>query len=271
MSEELIIIDNIKDVAYFQRPYRLDYMLISMVEQGNIHGKADLLSFQATAPSLVFLFPNELIEYQEASDDLLIKVIVMSKTYSKSLQTNESFSAFFRLKDNPIVELNQNELDIVKSFYHLLATINDSENDGKHRAIEQLFLTFFHLVSNMEGYKKAINVEKTMYEKVFERFHAEIVAHYKDSREVKYYADKLCMAPKYMAKIIKGISGKPATQWINEYVILEAKSLLLSNYDKTLLEISEELGFPNQSFFTQFFKKQTGMTPSKFKEKKGSV
>ena len=271
MNEDLTVIENIKDVAYFQRPCRLNLMLITLVEQGFIGGKADLLNFQAQGPALLFLFPGELIEYREASEDLRINVIVMSDAFSKSLQTNESFSAFFRLKANPVVNLQARDLEVVKGYYQLISAINNSVNEGKQPATKHLFTSFFYMVSHLEGYMEVVNVEKSQREQLFERFHKEVTIHYKDSMEVRYYADKLCMAPKYMARIIKEVSGKPAKQWIDEYVVLEAKSLMLNDAEMTLLEISEDLGFPNQSFFTQFFKKHTGMTPSQFRDNLGNV
>ena len=271
MKEDLIIIDDIRDVAYFQRPCRLNLMLITLVEQGSIGGKADLISFKASESSLLFLFPDELIEYRETSEDLRIKVIAMSESFSKSLQTNESFSAFFRLKNNPVVKLKDTDLEIAKGYFRLISLINGSDNDGRSSAMKHLFTSFFYMVSHLEGYLEVVNVEKSQREQLFERFHQAVTMHYKESMEVQYYADKLCMAPKYMARIIKEVSGKPAKQWIDEYVILEAKSLMLNDAKMTLLEISEELGFPNQSFFTQFFKKYTGLTPSQFRNNLGKV
>ena len=266
MNEELMIVDNIEDVGYFHHPHRLDLMLISLVEQGSIGGKADMLNFRAQGPSLLFLFPDELIEYREASDDLRIKVIVMSKAFSKTLQTNESFSAFFRLKDNPIVKLQEKELELIRDYVLLFSKIAEMESEGKQQALQHLFTSFYYVVSHLQSYLDVVNVEKNRREQLFERFHATVVSHFKESREVQFYADKLCMTPKYMARIIKEISGKSANQWINEYVTLEARSLLLNHPEMSLLEISEELGFPNQSFFAQFFKKHTGQTPTQFKE-----
>lgn len=271
MDKDFVIIDDIKDVAYFQHPCRLNLMLISLIEQGSIGGKADLLSFQTSEPSLIFLFPDELIEYSEASKDLRIKVIAMSESFSKSLSTNESFSAFFRLKSNPVVKLQNDDLEFAKEYFQLISIINSSNNEGRFSALKHLFTSFFYTVSHFDGYLEVVSVEKNQREQLFERFHKELTIHYKDSMEVQYYADKLCMAPKYMARIIKDVSGKPAKQWIDEYVILEAKSLMLNDAGMTLLEISEEMGFPNQSFFTQFFKKHTGLTPSQFKNHVGKV
>jgi AraC-like DNA-binding protein len=83
-------------------------------------------------------------------------------------------------------------------------------------------------------------------------------------RNVGFYADKLCLTPKYLSKLIKTTSGKSAPEWIDSYVILEAKNLLKYS-DIAIKEIVYRLNFPNQSVFYKFFKARTGMTPSEYR------
>ncbi|MDR2805936.1 MAG: helix-turn-helix domain-containing protein [Dysgonamonadaceae bacterium] len=83
------------------------------------------------------------------------------------------------------------------------------------------------------------------------------------------YASKLCLTPKYFSKIIKDNSGISASEWIDNYIILEAKALLKST-NITILQISDELNFPSQSFFGKYFKRVTGMSPKSYRENKAS-
>jgi AraC-like DNA-binding protein len=79
-----------------------------------------------------------------------------------------------------------------------------------------------------------------------------------------FYADKLCLTPKYLSKLIKQASGKSAPEWIDNFVILEAKNLLKYT-NLAIKEIVFQLHFPNQSVFYKFFKAHTGMTPSEYR------
>jgi len=74
----------------------------------------------------------------------------------------------------------------------------------------------------------------------------------------------MCLTPKSLTSTIKKLTGKSVLKWINDAVIISAKTLLKST-DKTALQISEELNFPDCSLFCRFFKKQTGMTPGRFR------
>ena len=84
--------------------------------------------------------------------------------------------------------------------------------------------------------------------------------HYTTQRKIGFYADKLCMTPKYLSQVIHAVSGRHAGDWIRDYVILEAKALLKSR-QYTIQQVSDMLNFPNQSFFGTYFKKTVGCSP----------
>ena len=79
-----------------------------------------------------------------------------------------------------------------------------------------------------------------------------------------FYADQLCLSPKYLSKLIKEVSGKSAPEWINAYVMLEDKHLLKYT-DISIKEIVFKLNFSNQTVFYKYFKAHTGMTPTEYR------
>lgn len=104
-------------------------------------------------------------------------------------------------------------------------------------------------------------------EEVFRRFIGLVNEHSKRERNISFYADKLCLTPHYLSTVIREVSGQTVMQWINQAVILEAK-VLLKHSDLLVFQISDELGFPNPSFFSKFFKRITGMTPAEYQKKR---
>lgn len=82
---------------------------------------------------------------------------------------------------------------------------------------------------------------------------------------IAFYARQLCIASHCLSPLIRQSSGDAPSTWIIKAVISEAK-VLLKQSDKTVLQISEELGFPNSPFFCRYFKRETGMTPSEYRE-----
>ena len=90
--------------------------------------------------------------------------------------------------------------------------------------------------------------------------------HYKE-RDISFYAEKLCLTPKYLSSIIRDVSGELAGNWIDNYVIIEAKALLISS-NLTIQEICYKLNFSTPSSFTRFFKRITGMSTKKIQNTK---
>ena len=102
---------------------------------------------------------------------------------------------------------------------------------------------------------------------LFDRFIALVGEYSSSQRGVGFYAEKLCLTSKYLSKLIKQASGRSAPDWINSFVILEAKNLLRYS-DLSIKEIVFQLHFPNQSVFYKFFKTHTGMIPSEYRKRK---
>ena len=85
-------------------------------------------------------------------------------------------------------------------------------------------------------------------------------------QQVNYYAERLCITPKYLSTLCRNVSGKSPMRWITDSVMEDCYQLLHST-NLTVKEISIRLGFPNSSFFGQYFREQAGMTPLEYRNK----
>ena len=93
---------------------------------------------------------------------------------------------------------------------------------------------------------------------------------FKTERSVQFYADTLYMTSGHLSKVLKQVSGKTAGQLIDDAVIMEAK-ILLAAPELTVAQVANELQFSDQSFFGKYFKKHTGLPPSKFRRQAKSA
>lgn len=84
-------------------------------------------------------------------------------------------------------------------------------------------------------------------------------------RSIPFYADKLALSPHYLSTIIAKVSGRSVMYWINRATLIQAK-VLLQNKDMLVCEVADRLNFPNQSAFSFFFKRETGMSPSEYQK-----
>ena len=93
---------------------------------------------------------------------------------------------------------------------------------------------------------------------------SELTEHHRKERRVDFYAEQLFLSPKHFSTVVKKVSGKTAGEWIDEYVILEAKALLKYSV-MSIQEVAYFMNFPNPSFFGKYFKHHTGLSPSEYK------
>lgn len=152
-------------------------------------------------------------------------------------------------------------VDTGKEVWNILHCLPYRRGAVQHLIVSLLYnLKYIH-----EHTCKSTPSRLSRQEELFRRFIALVNQHSKHERSVNFYADKLCLTPHYLSSVIRETSGQTVMQWINQAVILEAK-VLLKHSNLLVFQISDELNFPNPSFFSKFFKRMTGMTPAEYQK-----
>jgi len=151
---------------------------------------------------------------------------------------------------------------------HLLGMLYNTDHPERDSLVASLCQIISSLGDNyIESTTSDTHNSQKIYEDLFERFYNEIIKHHRESREISFYAKLLCRTPKYFASIIKNTTGIEAKEWINRYVIIEAKWLLLHERQKSVQQIADYLGFSEQASFSRLFKHYEGITPTEFRNK----
>lgn len=113
--------------------------------------------------------------------------------------------------------------------------------------------------------KKGIISDKheSSQHQIFKRFLELVVEHHQKERTVSFYANKLCITPKYLSQLVVNVSGKYAYDIIRDQVIFRAKALLKSK-QYSVQQVADELSFSNVSFFCKYFRESVGMSPKSY-------
>ena len=101
---------------------------------------------------------------------------------------------------------------------------------------------------------------------LFNRFLMLLSEQQQKKQQVAFYADLLNITPKYLSSVCKRVSDKSPSRWITDSVMQDCY-MLLKDSDLSVKEISNRLGFPNSSFFGQYFREEAGMTPIEYRNK----
>ena len=147
----------------------------------------------------------------------------------------------------------------------LRSAASDVENPYRLQVIENLIRALFY--GGISKFHKMESDSVSYKNSIVERYIELVQTHYREERIIGFYADKLCITPKYLSKLVKEYTGRSAGEWIENYVILEARAMLQSS-DMTIQQIASSLNFPNQSFFGKYFKRATGLSPKQYRHMK---
>ena len=130
---------------------------------------------------------------------------------------------------------------------------------------EQLFVAQ-ELINKVKSKCCGIKVKYTRKEKLLFDFFCLVIEFHTVSRDVAFYAKKMCVSAKHLTMVITDMSGRSAKDWIIDYSLLEIKALLRDS-DLEIKEVASRTNFQSNSVMTRFFREHTGMTPSEYRER----
>jgi AraC-like DNA-binding protein len=247
-------------------PIRLPVNVIILCKKGSLKLKIGLEEYVVVENSIAIIFSQHIFQIMEISPDFDAGYILLA---SKFFDIQHDFITAINLGNifskNPVCQLSQEEMQEMLQIFDLVKNKIDKGNHVYLNQIVQyyfriLFYNVCHILNNTQQTKT-----KTHKEEILELFIKELQKHFKEEHSVQFYAGKLCLTPKYMASIIFQASGKHPSDWIKDYIILEAKALLKST-TMTIQQISDELNFVTQSHFGKYFKHHTGYSPKDYRK-----
>ena len=247
-----------------REPYKLEHALIGICATGRCEIKINLQGYDVESPMLITMMPGQIIEGVNFSDNFDGFFIMLSKRFLDMLNLPGWQQQYMLIFNNPVSAISADTLHHIKIFYTILhRAASDVENPFRLQVIENLIRVFYYGgVSKFHGFEGG-----AVKNSIVENFMKLVQEHYREQRLIGFYADKLCVTPKYLSKLVKDHTGRSAGEWIESHVILEARAMLQSS-DMTIQQIAVSLNFPNQSFFGKYFKRATGLSPKQYRHSK---
>ena len=267
IDDDFILLDNPIVNSDFDHPFKMDVTVAIICVRGTMKGSINLKQFDAKAPFLFIVLQDQILEYEYFSEDFSGLFILMSGRFltNLSLDIQSRVPLFISVHDNPWIPLNDEELRSMVDYYKMLQkAVSARDNPHRLEIVKHLTQAFFY-GTGYQYHKLPGDGIKSKQEILLEKFLNLLQANYKEHRDMEFYAGRMCLTPKYLSKVIKEKSSKSASEWIDNYVTLEARALLKST-NMTIRQISDELNFPSQSFFGKYFKRHQGMSPKEYRK-----
>lgn len=272
------ITENSKGLQELLRyPIRFDGYIIFFLRKGHMKADINLKTYDIGENTIFISVPGNIIKIYDIQEDSLhyndVSYVLISKEFMSGIRVDfqKIYQDSLRMLDNPCIQLNSEQLAISGDYATVAKKIFDSPFQNKREIMGALLTSFIYMA--MDIWKaQADRIQRSAADKnsprtsiLLDRFLALVAEYHTSERGMAFYAEKLYLTPKYLSKLIKYASGRSGPEWIDAYVILEAKNLLKYS-DLTIKEIVYHLHFPNQSVFYKFFKAHTGQTPSEYRK-----
>lgn len=249
--------------------FLVEHVGIIVCHRGNFTIVAGGDTFKVEHGRTIFLNRGEYFHVVDSSADCLYSLLFYRIDTIRDILGNTVMGMKFWDVINPSscqIVTNDKTADI-GNYISLFASLPDDDNDvfiEKERMLLMLSLTYrlCSVFSKMIGSNHSISERQT---DIYIRLIELVGKYYDRHRSVAFYADKLCLSPKYLSSIVKSISGLTVQQHVFK-AIVRRSILLMNNTDMSVKQISDSFHFPNPSSFGTFFKKHTGMSPRTFRQ-----
>lgn len=268
INDDFFIFNDVNTMPRYYVPTRLDTTILSVCLNGYTRVGVNMQEYYIGPGSMLIALPDQIIQSIEVSDDYQCIIIAISRRYTDEIFPKMKFilQLFFYTKEYPCLNLEGNELNYIMEYYNMFwARVNEEEKRSTKEIILTLITAMLYEIYNIYSTRIPRKLDKrNRKDVIYDQFMRMLSEHYRKERSVNFYAKALCLTPKHLSSVIKKTSGRTAGEWIDQFVIFEAKSLLRSS-PLNIQEIADELNFANQSFFGKYFKHYTGMSPKEFR------
>jgi AraC-like DNA-binding protein len=252
----------------YQKPVKGDHFVFLLALDGTTSMTYNLLDYTLQPNDLFIISPGIIHEFHTSKDGQLIGAGFTNSFISESLIHKKHMNLLNMLFTNshPYFNLRSDE---ASTLYNLMLLLKSSHADKEHPFREDVVFHGFNLFMLEAGaifkkHRQNTGGKFTRREELLMAFLKLLSQYFNTERGVQFYADKIFVTSKHLTRAVKEVTGKTVSELIDEMVIAEAK-ILLDSPSLTVGDVSGQLNFSNQFFFSKFFKNHTGLTPSQFK------
>ena len=267
--DDILIVRKMPRFFGYNEDFVFPHIILTLILSGSARAMYDMRLITHHKNDLTIILPGHIMHPMDCSDDFSYAVMFISPKMLDDLRFHIFSHDHEKFNYAPVCSLTDEQAA------HLLAIVdqlniiaNTTEKELPHRyqvLLAQLAVGYEFLNSYRHEQDKQWNENR--HTVLFNRFCDLVVKHYRESREVRFYADLLNLTPKYLSKVIRiATNGHSPVKWIEQYVIAQAKRLIETHATQTLQETAYLLGFSEPTTFYRYFKRVTGMTAKQYRD-----
>ncbi|MBQ4442272.1 MAG: AraC family transcriptional regulator [Bacteroidales bacterium] len=264
-DRELLIAEiGIYEDANIPEYFRTSHYAILFVMQGALSGKFNQLDIEIKAPAAVYIFNDHVLHYNSSTPDLKVRLLSFSPVIAEKLSLSLPYDKLHYAYVRPAAQLDASSMQTIMLYLDLIEELMQKENQKRQTTILHLVRSLLSFLYEFFTDSLATQKPLSRAEELTGRFLSLVDQCCHEHHDIKWYADELHLTPTYVANVVKQVTGSTAGDCISEILIRKAKSLLRTS-TLSVQEISDRLGFQNQSHFGTFFRRAVGVSPKAFR------
>lgn len=269
LTENIIICNASTFPHWLTEPFYSDYVNIVVCHQGTFHFCVDGTSYTTKADETVFLSKGIMLQVTESSSDLQFTLLFYHSENIRPMLGNTvvTMRLYATIYPKACHIIHTGFENMLASYARMLQALEQQEDTSPYSAYEEKLLLLavtYRLCSIFSMSYKVAGKDMARKIEIFESLLKLIEDNYMRERSVAFYADQLCLTPKYLSVMVKSLCGNTVQQLLFK-AIIRRSIFLMKNTNMSIQQISYELNFPNASTFGTFFKKHTGLSPKHYR------
>jgi len=264
----IVIMRDISSFSTRGKDFICPFLVMVLNHKGVARAYYDLREVTQSKNEIACVLPNHVFRLAEYSDDYLATYVIISKKMFQDLRFHTFSHDYEKFNSSPICSLTDQQAEHMMSLVAQLEKImsyTDKELPHRHNMLMALMAVGYEFL-NCYRREQDIQWSNNRNANIFSAFCSAVIEHYRESREVKYYAELLHLTPKYFSKVLRIVTkGLSPSDWIEQYVLAQAKRIIETNPAVTVQEVAYQLGFNEPASFCRFFKRGTGITAKQYR------
>ena len=247
------------------RPYVSPHYVISVCHSGSCEVEYDANPAKFLPHDLAIIYPQHTLVTRHVSPDYRATLIAVSaELYAKMGRLNLS-NHRFAYEQLPHFHLTESQYEDIVSFIDTMRRF--IRLDIKSR--EDIMISSIYILSQIVDFyhDTAVGNTASVNKNLSNRLYNAIIENCQQHRDVQFYAKLFYLSSKYFSSVVKEQTGHTAGYWIQHFVILRAKQMLMYEPDASVQVIADRFGFPDQASFCRYFKRGTGLSPTQYRAK----
>lgn len=269
---EICFADNITSIPGLMSQFRVNFIAYVIVLEGSLTLELNTVPYQLEKNCSLFVDRKMVVTGVKHSDDFRCVICALSTDIGFSFFNKSLMQSVMHLLSNPVITMNQDEVDLMLKYYELLVfKMDHPEMNFARETVRDIIRCFaYDLLSNITKHFNQGDGDDMLRQsdRIFRKFMLLLAENSNVNRSVKSYADELCVSPKYLTSVCRKHSDSTASELIATSVMSRVKQLLLYS-DLSIKEVAGEMGFDNLSFFGKYVKKHLGLSPNHYRKANG--